>query len=125
MIHLITGSIGIGTSVLIIILIRKDQLHVSHGLSWVTIAVGFSLLGFSPALIDWIASALGVAYPPALALTVAVSLIVVKLLLIDIENSKLKLRNQRLAQRIAMHETDLIKLKATALKVPENERVRP
>ena len=48
MIHLITGSIGIGTSVLIIILIRKDQLHVSHGLSWVTIAVGFFIAWVFP-----------------------------------------------------------------------------
>lgn len=107
MISITTGSIGLLVASLIIILMRKDRLHVSHGLSWITVAVGFALLGFSPGLVDRVALYFGVAYPPILALTLGISLLVIKILLMDIERSRIEVRNQRLIQRVAMLEADL------------------
>ena len=95
---------------LILLLIRKDRLHVNHGLSWIVVAIGFALLGLFPTIIDTVAYKLGIAYPPVLALTVGIAVLVVKTLVMDIERSKLETRNQRMVQRLAMLETELKQL---------------
>jgi hypothetical protein len=118
MYSLVTGSIGILVAGLIILLMRKDRLHVSHGLGWVVVAVGFALLGFSPGIIDNIAKYFGVFYPPVLALTVGIALLVLKILLMDIERSRLEIRAQRLIQRVAMLEADLKKLEQAHAETP-------
>lgn len=110
MVSLLTGTLGIAVAGLIVWLVRKDRLHVNHGFGWVFAAIGFSLLGFAPGIIDTIASRLGIAYPPVLGLTLAIVVLVIKTLLMDIERSKLAMRNQRLAQRVAMLEADMKRL---------------
>ena len=107
MISIITGAIGLLVASLIVLLMRKDRLHANHGMGWIVIAVGFALLGFSPTIFDSVAKYLGVAYPPVLALTLGIALLVIKILLMDIERSNIEIRNQRLIQRIAMLEADL------------------
>jgi len=107
MVSLVTGTIGLIIAGLILFLIRKDRLHAHHGLGWIVIALGFALLGFSPGIIDRLAALLGIGYPPVLALTLAISLLVLKILLMDIERSRLEARNLRLIQRVAMLEADL------------------
>jgi len=109
MISIITGTTGLLVATLIILLIRKDRMHVQHGLGWIFVAGVFALLGFSPRLFDQIAQYAGVAYPPVIALALAVSLLVIKILLMDIERSHIEMRNQRLIQRVAMLEADLRK----------------
>ncbi|MFK8047893.1 MAG: DUF2304 domain-containing protein [Halioglobus sp.] len=107
MISIITGTIGLVVACMIILLIRKDRLHVNHGLGWIFVAFGFSLLGFSPSIFDSIAKYFGVAYPPVLALSLGIAILVLKILFMDIERSHIEMRNQRLIQRIAMLEADL------------------
>lgn len=110
MTSLITGIIGLSAAALIILLIRKDRLHVHHGLGWILIAASFAVLGVFPRLIDRVAELLGVGYPPVLGLTLAIVLLVLKTLLMDIERSRLEMRNQRLIQRMAILETELRQL---------------
>ena len=107
MVALITGIIGIATAITIVILIRRDHLHVRYGLWWTGAAVAFALLGVFPAFFDNVAKYLGVAYPPILALTIAVAILVIKILVMDIERSRNAIRLQRLVQRIALLESDL------------------
>jgi len=107
MVALITGIIGIATAITIVILIRKDHLHVRYGLWWTGAAVSFALLGLFPAFFDSFAKYLGVAYPPILALTLAVAILVIKILVMDIERSRNAIRMQRLVQRLALIESDL------------------
>lgn len=107
MLSIVTGTIGIAVACLIILLIRKDRLHVRHGLTWMVVAACFAILGVFPGLIDTLAVSTGVSYPPILGITVAVALIVIKILLMDLERSKIEMRNQRLIQRVAMLESDL------------------
>jgi hypothetical protein len=92
---------------LIVGLMRKDRLHVNHGMGWIIVALVFALLGFSPNIIDRIAQFLGIAYPPVLALILGIAVLTIKILLMDIERSRLEIRNQRLIQRVAMLEADL------------------
>ena len=110
MTSIVTGTIGLFVAALIFLLIRKDRLHVQQGLGWVVVAIGFALLGFSPRVIDWMASQLGIANPPVLALVLGLVVLVIKTLLMDLERSRLELRSQRLVQRVAMLEAELRRL---------------
>jgi len=107
MVAIITGVIGITAAIIIVILIRRDHLNVRYGLWWMAVAVAFALLGLFPAFFDTIAVYFGVAYPPILALTIGVVVLVIKILLMDIERSRNAIRSQRLTQRIALLESDL------------------
>jgi hypothetical protein len=107
----VTGAIGLTVAFVILALIRRDKLHVSHGLWWVAVAAGFALLGVTPSIIDEVASWLGVAYPPVLGLTTAVALLVLKMLAMDIERSRIEMRYQRLTQKIGMLEAELAELR--------------
>ena len=107
MVAMVTGTIGLLVAIVIIALMRKDNLHAKFGLGWIIVALGFALLGFSPRIIDQAAQYFGVAYPPILALSIAIALLVIKILLMDIEQSRIEVRNQRLVQRIAMLEAEL------------------
>ena len=113
MIPIFTGAIGLLVAAIIILMMRRDTLHAQHGLGWIFVALCFALLGFAPETVDYIANLFGVAYPPVLALTLAIAVLVIKLLLMDIERSRIEVRNQRLIQRVAMLEADLKKLKKT------------
>jgi hypothetical protein len=118
MFSLITGIIGLVVAVAILVLMRRDRLHVQHGLGWILVAIGFALLGFSPGIIDEVAVALGIGYPPVLGLTLAIGILVVKVLFMDIERSRVEIRNQRLVQRVAMLETDLNEMRKSWESTP-------
>ena len=107
MVAVITGIIGFATAITIVILIRRDYLHVRYGLWWSGADVGFALLGLFPAFFDNIAKYVGVAYPPILALTLAVAILVIKILVMDIERSRNAIRMQRLIQRLGLLESDI------------------
>ena len=111
MIGILTTVVGLSVSTLIIWLVRKDRLHVNHALGWMVVAAAFALLGLAPSLMDDLASLVGVAYPPALALMLAITVLVIKTLSMDIERSRLQVSNQRLTQRLAMLEADLESLR--------------
>ena len=107
MVAIVTGVIGLVTAIIIMILIRKDHLHVRFGLWWTAAAVTFALLGLFPTIFDTLAKYLGVSYPPILALTLGAVILVIKILVMDIERSQNAIRLQRLIQRIALLESDL------------------
>ena len=115
MISIIAGGTGLLVALAIALLIRGDRLHVSNGVGWLLVAMICALLGFAPSLFDALALKLGVAYPPALAFTLALAIVVLKFLLEDIQNTKLRMRQQRVIQRLAMVETELKELKSTLL----------
>lgn len=124
MIHLVTGAIGLGVAAVILLLIRRDRLHVNHGLAWVAVAAGFVLLGFLPGIIDRVAALLGIAYPPVLGLTTAVALLVVKMLAMDIERSRIEMRYQRLTQKMSMLEAELAQLRDAVHTPGQSENSR-
>jgi hypothetical protein len=114
MIPLVTSAIGLTVAALIILLIRTDRLHVTHGIGWLVAAFVMAGLGFAPGIFDSIAIRLGVTYAPALAFTLGFSLIVIKLLIDDIERSRLKMRHTRMIQRMAILENELRRAKKAA-----------
>ena len=120
MVALITSIIGIIAAIVILILIRRDLLHVRYGLLWVAAAVGFALLGLFPAFFDNFAKYVGVAYPPVLALTIGVVILVLKILVMDIERSRNAIRMHRLVQRIGLLESDLREMQGKPREADHN-----
>jgi hypothetical protein len=104
--QLTTTLLGIGLSAVILFLLRRDHLHLSHGLFWIVVAGMAALLGMWPGLIDFIARAVGIAYPPALLLLGAIIALLVKSLHGDIVNTRIERQVRRLNQRLAIYELD-------------------
>ena len=121
MVNVLTGLMGLVVAILILFLIRRDRLHVSYGALWVAVALGFALLGFVPSVFDRLAHFLGVGYPPVLGLSVAIILLVIKILDMDIEHSQARMRQQRLAQRLSFLEEELMALKSDSVSSTEEE----
>jgi hypothetical protein len=74
---------------------------------WITVAIVFAFLGLFPTIVDKVAALFGISYPPVLALTVGLTILVIKILVVDIERSRNAIKLQRLVQRIALLESDL------------------
>jgi hypothetical protein len=108
----VSGLIGIAAALTIIVLIRRDHLHVRYGLWWLAVAAAFVILGFYPGIIDWLAPKVGVAYGPVLALTLGLTILFIKVLTLDIARSRDEARTVRLIQRIAMLESEVRQLEA-------------
>lgn len=102
---MVMAVLGIGLGTTILILVRRDHLYIRQGTFWIAVAVASLLLGFWPSLVDRIGSLLGIAYPPALLLLVAVMVLLVRALLTDIAITQLRRDLRRLNQRIALQSS--------------------
>jgi hypothetical protein len=91
---------------IILWLIRRDLLHSRHAAWWLIVAISIVLLGIFPTAIDWLATHLGVHYPPTLLFVLGMGFILIKVITIDLHNSDLERKVRRLAQRLAMLEAE-------------------
>jgi len=107
MITLVSAVFGLLLAALLLVLVRRDHLHVSHGLGWTFAILLCALLGFAPSIFDAMAESLGVSYAPVLGIAIAIAALVIKALLTDIEISKMRVRQQRLVQKVALLESEL------------------
>lgn len=103
----ITGGIGLLVATFIVLLVRQDHMQVGKASFWLITAVIFAFLGFAPALFDEAAKSIGVDYPPSLAFAIALVILALKALMDDVEISKVKLRQRRLIQSMAILKTEL------------------
>lgn len=104
--QLTTTLLGVGLSAVILFLMRRDHLHLTHGLFWIAVAGMAALLGLWPGLIDSIARVVGIAYSPALLLLGATIVLLVKSLHADIVNTRIERQVRRLNQRLAIYELE-------------------
>lgn len=123
MIVIVTSVIGLSVALIIVLLIRGDRLRVANGVAWLLAASAMAGLGFAPGLFDYLSSYVGVAYPPALAFSIAFALVIVKLLMDDIGRTKLQVKQTRLLQRLALLEYEVKRLNEIIgeTKEPESE----
>ncbi|MBV7458598.1 MULTISPECIES: DUF2304 domain-containing protein [unclassified Acidovorax] len=101
-----TTLLGIGLAAVILLLVRRDHLYLLHGLFWILVAGAAAVLGVWPGLIDRLAVVVGISYPPALLLLVAVVIVLIKTLHTDIVNTRVERDVRRLNQRLAILEAD-------------------
>ena len=71
-------------------------------------------MGFAPSIFDAMAESLGVSYAPVLGIAIAIAALIIKALLTDIEVSKMRVRQQRLVQKVALLESELEELTGRA-----------
>lgn len=114
--------IGLALAGSILYLVRRDHLHGPYALWWLIVAAATLVLGFVPRTVDWLAHLTGIAYPPVLPLIIGVSLILLRLLQLDIERSRQERQIRRLNQKLAILEEELASLhkaqRARAAKSP-------
>ncbi len=111
MVTVVISTVGLFAAAVIVLLVRRDRLHTNHAMAWLVLAAGLALLGFAPGIIDAIAHRLGIAYPPTLALLLALVALTIKLLVVDIEYARLQNESQRTIQRLAILESELESLR--------------
>lgn len=102
--------IGLALAGSILYLVRRDHLHGPYALWWLIVAAATLVLGFVPRTVDWLAHLTGIAYPPVLPLIIGVSLILLRLLQLDIERSRQERQIRRLNQKLAILEEELAAL---------------
>ena len=102
--HLTVIVLGLLLTVGILYLVRRDHVYIRQGLFWILIAALSLVFGLWPELVDWLGTALGVAYPPTLLFLVAIVVLVFKALFGDIELTRVRRDLRRLNQRIALLE---------------------
>lgn len=105
--NLITAILGLLFLGAIVVLIRRDHMHVRYSLWWLVVAVAVALFGVFPSINDKLATLLGIAYPPILPVIVAVLLLLSRLFLADIESSRRAIQLARLVQRLGILEQRL------------------
>lgn len=105
-----TSFVGLFIAFFIIWLIRKDHLHVKYAFSWIIVGVFSVVIGFSPSIIDELAYKIDISYPPILAILIAFTFLLIKILTIDIERSRQERNLLRLTQRIGILEAELHEL---------------
>ena len=98
--------IGASIAVLILFLLRRDKLHSRHALWRSIVAFFVLLLGFFPKVLDYLGKILGFSYPPMLGAILGLALLLIRVLLQDIEHTRLERQVRRLVQKIAINEID-------------------
>ena len=97
-------AIGVGLAAIILFLVRRDHLHGPYAIWWIGAAATVALLGLFPRLFDVLALKMGVSYPPVLAIVLGFSLLLIKMLTMDLDRSRQERLIRRLAQRLALLE---------------------
>ena len=99
--------IGILLAGAILYLVRRDHLHGSFAIWWLTVAAAILVLGIFPPVIDWLGSITGIYYPPILPITIGIGMILIRLLKMDVDRSRSERQIRRLTQKLAILEQEL------------------
>ena len=107
-----SALIGVGIAAAILFLVRRDHLHGPYAFWWLFVAVATTLLGLFPSIVDMLGRLTGIAYPPVLALILALAMILLRMLRVDIDRSRHERDTRRLTQKIALLEQELSQLRS-------------
>ncbi len=105
--HVITAVAGVLAMLGILRLVRRRQLRAKYALLWLAVGVAFVVLGASPGLLDWAAKRLGVAYAPDLLFLVGTLFLVLVVMHLSWELSRLEDRTKLLAEEVALMRSEL------------------
>ncbi len=111
-----TTALGILVGISILLLIRHDRLKPLYALWWMGVAIGVIFLGLFPRTVDFVASYLGIHYPPVFILVVALSLLLLKILTMDLERTRQEQTLRLLVQKISLLEAEIRTLRKAQIK---------
>jgi hypothetical protein len=105
--YIIVVAITLTTIAIIIRQVRMRRLKAKYALMWLLVAVVTLPVALIPGLLDEIASALGVAYGPALLLVLGLGFLAVLSVHFSCEVTRLEERTRVLAEEVALLRSDL------------------
>ncbi|HEX3896988.1 MAG TPA: DUF2304 domain-containing protein [Rudaea sp.] len=117
--------IGVLLAGAILYLVRRDHLHGSFAIWWLTVAAAILVLGIFPPVIDWLGSITGIYYPPILPITIGIGMILIRLLKMDVDRSRSERQIRRLTQKLAILEQELRDAKDTHAMPAAVEPITP
>lgn len=123
--HFTTATLGIGLALTIFYLVRKDHLYLRDGLFWSLVALCVLLFGLLPGLIDYLGQIAGIAYSPALILTLGLIVLLVKALYADMHATSIRRDLRRLNQKMAMLEFELSEARRVEDEDPPEYALQP
>ncbi|MFA7606884.1 MAG: DUF2304 domain-containing protein [Rhodocyclaceae bacterium] len=104
--QLTAALLGVGLSLAILAMVRRDHLRLGHGLFWLVVAIVAALLGLVPKLLDVAAVKLGIASAPNLLFILSLVVLFIKALHGDMVNTRTERQLRRLNQRLALFEAE-------------------
>ena len=112
---MLTGQITsailcIALAAAILFLVRRDHLHGPYAVWWFAVAAAIFVLGVFPGIVVWLGRVTGIGYAPVLPIIVGLSLVLIRLLKLDIDRSKQERQVRRLTQKLAILEQELERL---------------
>lgn len=105
-----SAILGVGLTAAILFLVRRDHLHGPYAVWWFAVAAATFVLGVFPGVVVWLGHVTGIGYAPVLPIIVALSLVLIRLLKLDIDRSRQERRLRRLTQKLAILEQELERL---------------
>jgi hypothetical protein len=100
--HILVVVLAAATILFIVHLVRHRQLRAKYSVLWLSIGVALAILAVFPGLLVPISDALGIDYPPATFLLLAVSFLLLLVLHFSWEISRLEDRTRVLAEEQAL-----------------------
>ena len=119
-----SAIIGVALAGAILFLVRRDHLHGPYALWWFAVAAATFALGVFPVIIAWLARTTGIGYAPVLPIVVGLSLVLIRLLKLDIDRSKQERQIRRLTQKLAILEEELDRLGGGRVPPPTDDTGR-
>jgi hypothetical protein len=117
--------IGVLLAGAILYLVRRDHLHGSFAIWWLTVAAAILVLGLFPPVIDWLGRITGIYYPPVLPIVVGIGMILIRLLKMDVDRSRSERQIRRLTQKLAILEQELREAQNVRAKTNAMESIEP
>jgi hypothetical protein len=100
----VLGGFSLVLLVLVLGSVRREHIRVEYSVSWLVAATVLMLVSFNRALVDWLAQAIGIEYPPLVVIVFMFGVFLVVLYRFSLRISELKDNNIALAQRLAILE---------------------
>ncbi|HYP07929.1 MAG TPA: DUF2304 domain-containing protein [Bryobacteraceae bacterium] len=84
--------------------VRREHIRVEYSVSWLVAATVLVIVSFNRRLVEWMAEALQIQYPPLVVIVLMLGVFLVVLYRVSLRISELKDNNIALAQKLAILE---------------------
>jgi hypothetical protein len=101
---MVIGGFSLVLVVLVLGAVRREHIRVEYSVSWLMAATVLMIVSFNRRLVEWMAHALEIAYPPLVVLALMFGVFLVVLYRLSLRISELKDNNIALAQKLAILE---------------------
>lgn len=117
-----TSVLSVVLIIMVLTALRRAHIRVEYSVTWLIAAIVLFSLSRSETALGWIATGLGLGYAPTVLVLVAGFILVVMFFWTCVVISRLRDDNIALAQRVALLEFHLNRLKSLAGSIPGESR---